>query len=331
MHWFGRGADPFEAPASNARLLALYKARVLSQEEWAAGLAYAARSPDAAAWRRFLALGLLGAGVSLILSGLMYFFAFNWDDLHRMAQFSLAGAWVLTGFGVAYRYGFDGLRARWALLVSAVGVGAWLALIGQTFQTGADHWTLYALWAGLIAPWALGTRFEPLLLLEVILINLGLYFGLVRWLPDHVLWIGMVGALVNGAVWSFWIAGHYWFKDLPVPHGILALVTLVPLLPAAVLGAALGEWELVHLVSGGALVGSLVLFGAGVSRTGQGDRLPAVIAGTLVLIFGNVAFGRWLFQLFDSYFGLLGLAVAVAMQGAALVAWLNGGGNERSA
>ena len=41
-------------------------------------------------------------------------------------------------------------------------VGGLLALIGQTYQTGADPWQLFALWALLALPWCLGARSDML-------------------------------------------------------------------------------------------------------------------------------------------------------------------------
>ena len=45
-----------------------------------------------------------------------------------------------------------------ALLAAALLTGGLLALIGQTYQTGADTFELFATWAALILPWVLAIQ-----------------------------------------------------------------------------------------------------------------------------------------------------------------------------
>src|SRR3546814_17540583 len=53
-------------------------------------------------------------------------------------------------------------------------LGALLALIGQIYQTGADHWTLFIWWFALLLTWLLVVRKVFLGLLCTLLLNLGL-------------------------------------------------------------------------------------------------------------------------------------------------------------
>jgi len=136
---------------------------------------------DARRWR-FLGNRLLAfLGAALLAAGLIFFFAYNWADLHRFAKFAIG--FVAFGAAVGFalfssrrrnvtamtrasvrdrehapRTAVDTIRYRAALFAAALCIGALLALIGQVYQTGADLWELFALWALLVIPFALLSR-----------------------------------------------------------------------------------------------------------------------------------------------------------------------------
>jgi uncharacterized membrane protein len=53
-------------------------------------------------------------------------------------------------------------------------LGGLLALIGQTYQTGADTWELFTLWAALALPWAFAGRHAAVWLLWIAVANIAL-------------------------------------------------------------------------------------------------------------------------------------------------------------
>jgi uncharacterized membrane protein len=111
--------------------------------------------PPAAAQRVWQALALLAA--ALVGLGLVMWVAANWDDLGRAGRFALLqGVVVAMGLGACLR---PAQRAPLGLL-TLLAVGALFAYFGQTYQTGADAWQLFALWAALTLPLALGTRHD---------------------------------------------------------------------------------------------------------------------------------------------------------------------------
>ncbi len=130
---------------------------------------------DGAALRRLEALAGLGAepaGLARLLPralavlaaalaglGLVFWIASQWDDLGRMGRFAvLQGALLLAAAGA-----WPQRAARPALaLLLLLGTGALFAFFGQTYQTGADPWQLFALWAALTLPLALGLRSDLL-------------------------------------------------------------------------------------------------------------------------------------------------------------------------
>nr|MCH9672490.1 DUF2157 domain-containing protein [Gammaproteobacteria bacterium] len=125
-------------------------------------------------WSSFIDKFLLWMGVLAATLAVMFFIAFNWDDIGRFAKFALLQALIVAVvlLCVTQRQ----RRALWqaALAVAAVLVGVLLALFGQTYQTGADPWQLFATWAGLILPWVIVASLGPLWLFWLGLINVAL-------------------------------------------------------------------------------------------------------------------------------------------------------------
>ncbi len=155
--------------------------------------------PDLHRWRKFLSLLMLAAGTLLAGSGVIFFFAYNWNGLPALVRFAIVEALLIAGFAVAWLR--QGLVARAALFFAALMTGALFALIGQTYQLGADPWQLFAIWAVLILPWAFATRQPDLWLLSLLLANVAL--GLRPWLDFNPNWIFCAFNVAAHAIWEF--------------------------------------------------------------------------------------------------------------------------------
>src|SRR5690606_4636049 len=94
-----------------------------------------------------------------------------------------AGALAARPLGVAWRA---------ALFGACVATGAVLALVGQTYQTGADVWQLFAAWAALMLPFAWLSRSSASWMLWLGVANL----ALMRALSQSVWW-GFFDTLSN--------------------------------------------------------------------------------------------------------------------------------------
>ena len=135
--------------------------------------------PDRAAWQRFTNVLLLLLGAAFTLSGIFFFFAYNWADMHHFLKFGLIEAAIVGAVIMAWQQGLDRLTGKTALLMAAMLVGALFAVFGQVYQTGADAYTLFLNWMLLISGWVIISAFPPLWLLWLALLNLtwGLYWG----------------------------------------------------------------------------------------------------------------------------------------------------------
>lgn len=171
--------------------------------------------PTALEWRAFLDRLALWLGTVALAAAVIFFFAFNWDDLGRFAKFALVEAAILAGLLACWRADLDTITGKAVLLLLCLLTGALLALAGQVYQTGADTYELFAYWAVLILPWVLVSRFSPLWLMWLGLLNLAawLYFQLF-WDADELSWALF---LLNGLALAAWEAGHRaglaWLRD----------------------------------------------------------------------------------------------------------------------
>ena len=78
--------------------------------------------------------------------GLIFWVAANWDLLSRAARFGLLQTVVVAMcLGAWWK---PAARAPLGLL-ALLGIGGLFAYFGQTYQTGADAWQLFALWAAM--------------------------------------------------------------------------------------------------------------------------------------------------------------------------------------
>lgn len=123
--------------------------------------AWAPTLPDRMDWRRWLDRALLILGTALLCAGVIVFFAFNWAALHKFTKFGLLAALLTLLAGFASLRPTDDMAGRAALGGAQIMSGVLMAVIGQTYQTGADAWQLFALWTLLALPWALAARAAP--------------------------------------------------------------------------------------------------------------------------------------------------------------------------
>lgn len=112
------------------------------------------RSVDSVVAQAMAVLAAVLAGLALI-----FWVAANWDALGRAGSFALLQGVVVLAVAGAYAWP----RARvGCALVAFAGTGALLAYFGQTYQTGADPWQLFAWWTVLGLPLCLGVRRDAL-------------------------------------------------------------------------------------------------------------------------------------------------------------------------
>lgn len=171
--------NPTSPPATPDRLRGLAEQGYFDAKTLERALQIAGQIPAGPAWRNFLEVALLILGAAFTVSGIFFFFAYNWAGMHRFTKFGLIEAGILITVALAFYLGLERLPGKVALGVAALLTGALLAVYGQAYQTGADAYTLFLNWALLIAGWVLISAYSPLWLGWLVLFNITIiaYWG----------------------------------------------------------------------------------------------------------------------------------------------------------
>lgn len=186
--------EPLTLAATSDRLRLLARKGFLSEQGLNRALKIAGYRPDASAWEWFINYAFLLLGTAFVLSGIFFFFAYNWSNLAHLAKFGVIEVGLAAAAGVAYYQGLQRLVGQVALLVAAMLVGALLAVFGQSYQTGADAYQLFLTWAGLIFGWVAISAFGPLWFSWLVLLNLSLFFYWDQVVgQDEVIMVGLRG------------------------------------------------------------------------------------------------------------------------------------------
>ena len=137
----------------------------------------------------FLLIGSVALGLSCI-----FFLAFNWSEFGRFAKFSLVEVALVASIIVYLKTQIDSMASSATLLCSTLLLGGLMALVGQTYQTGADPWQLFFYWAVLMLPWALIARFTSIWLI---------WLGLIIYALSVVMWIWVLSKVDLSVAYPF--------------------------------------------------------------------------------------------------------------------------------
>jgi uncharacterized membrane protein len=136
-------------------------------------------------------LGMTLVGAGCVGLGLIFWVAANWSLLSRPQQFGLLQSLVLLPCAAGAAFG----RGRAALgLFALIATGGLFAYFGQTYQTGADTWELFAAWAALALPLAFCARSDAVWSAWAIVAST----GLALWCGAHTGFSARSGAGPDG-------------------------------------------------------------------------------------------------------------------------------------
>ena len=110
-------------------------------------------------WGVWISRLLLTIGAALILSGIVYFFAFNWAKISPLVKLSSIQIGIIGSLIAAYFYTLKRTTGQILLLSASVLVGVFMAVFGQIYQTGADAYQLFMMWSLLTLGWTLISNF----------------------------------------------------------------------------------------------------------------------------------------------------------------------------
>ncbi|WP_282609095.1 DUF2157 domain-containing protein [Pelagibius sp. Alg239-R121] len=110
-------------------------------------------------WGLWISRLFLAVGTALVLSGVVYFFAFNWAKIEPIIKLASLQLAMLLCLGGAYYYKLERISGQILLLSASVLTGVFMAVFGQIYQTGADAYQLFMMWSVLTFGWTVISNF----------------------------------------------------------------------------------------------------------------------------------------------------------------------------
>ncbi len=127
-------------------------------------------------WNSFLKIFLLSLGAGFTVAGIVFFFAYNWEDLHKFAKLGLAEMTFVVASACIFISKFNETTRSIMLTVACVLVGVLFAVFGQIYQTGANAYDFFLGWTVFITLCVLISDFAPLWLIYIVLVNTTFFF-----------------------------------------------------------------------------------------------------------------------------------------------------------
>lgn len=155
-------------------------------------------------WKNFTEYFFLALGSGFLLSGIFFFFAYNWDNIPGFWKFGIILFLLILTIVISLCKRIKISVQKSALLSSSILVGVLLAVFGQEYQTGANAYDLFLMWTIAVFPWTIVSRFTPQWLFWAVLSNttLILYFNqVIMSIYTAYLFISLL--LLNVFVFSF--------------------------------------------------------------------------------------------------------------------------------
>ena len=220
--------------------------------------------PSSKSWYKFIDQILLWFGVLSLAFAVMFFMAYNWTELGHFAKFAMVEGLMGLSIGMYIYLGGEKLSAKATLMGSSILLGVLLALVGQTYQTGADPWQLFFYWAVLMLPWAVVGRFSAMWILWIALINVaislyietfGRLFSFYFYSEGSLIWMFFAFNTFALIVWEY-LKGNFEWLNSSWAIWLLGFVSMM-----SVTGLALNSiWESTQSLALFAWLGWLAMF-----------------------------------------------------------------------
>jgi uncharacterized membrane protein len=126
---------------------------------------------DKGSWQKFLRLLFISLGVGFTTAGIIFFFAYNWADLHKFIKIGLIEGLIIIST-LTTLFSNISLDIKNILITgTSILVGVLFAVFGQIYQTGANAYDFFLGWTIFITIWVFVSNYAPLWLLFITLIN----------------------------------------------------------------------------------------------------------------------------------------------------------------
>lgn len=122
-------------------------------------------------WQNFLRLFFMSLGIGFLSAGILFFFAYNWADLHKFVKIGMIEGLILIMVGFVLCSKLPAIFKNILLTGASILVGVLFAVFGQIYQTGANAYDFFLGWTVAITLWVFISNFSPLWLLYILLLN----------------------------------------------------------------------------------------------------------------------------------------------------------------
>ncbi|MDG2123136.1 MAG: DUF2157 domain-containing protein [Verrucomicrobiales bacterium] len=253
-------------------------------------------------WKAWAGLWSATLGAVFLLAGVIFFFAWNWKELSPSVRFAVLGGSIVLGTAGALIAGIRSCIGQWLLVAASVFTGVLVAVYGQVYQTGADAFEVFALWAVLIFGWVLVGRFAPLWMLWLVVLQT----ALATWAGQVLVPAGTIGWPAVNLVLGLLLVGSLGLREWLEAGERFAWLR--------------GEWIRVVLVTGSVIWLTAIPWGIIFElRWGAGDHQSVRVIGVLIWVVA-VTGGALFFTRIRPSLSSVGICV---LSGAViLVSWL---------
>ncbi|MFK8008396.1 MAG: DUF2157 domain-containing protein [Saprospiraceae bacterium] len=179
-------------------------------------------------WSKFIKTFLMSLGIAFLVSGVIFFFAYNWASLHKFAKLGLVQVLLIAMVGVAVFSKLNKNIKGIILMGAGMLVGAMFAVFGQIYQTGANAYDFFFGWTAFIALWVFVSNFGPMWLLFLALINISIwqYFEQVLGRVDEVIMLDLLFVINLLYLVLLKVLAHF-EKIASVPRWLERIIVLV--------------------------------------------------------------------------------------------------------
>ncbi|MGG5505947.1 MULTISPECIES: DUF2157 domain-containing protein [unclassified Myroides] len=151
-------------------------------------------------WENFISYALAVCGIGFLVSGVLFFFAFNWDHMPAMVKFILVGSGIVVSAFFAVTPRVKEPINKICLVATSILVGVLLAVFGQIYQTGANAYDLFLTWLCVITPLTLVSQSTYQWLFFSILANTTLILAMVQRLQVDSIFVGILCLVLANAI-----------------------------------------------------------------------------------------------------------------------------------
>jgi uncharacterized membrane protein len=220
--------------------------------------------PDANSLKKFLQFFFISLGVGFTVSGIIFFFAYNWAGLHKFAKIGMIeGIIVILTFLILFSK-LNQVIKNILLTGTAVIIGVLLAVFGQVYQTGANAYDFFLGWTAFISLWVLISNYPPLWLIYIVLANTTfiLYTQQVarHWTEVFILSILFI---FNALILAGFLFLPKYVKELKVPSWFTSTISLatVSFSTIGIITGIFGEHQSLFVFL---IIMTTLLYGAGI-------------------------------------------------------------------